>query len=162
MCDRRVQKQKHRGLTILPTTIAGVLVLGALGAGSAEASSVVPPRYRNAVQALQRNVRTGVERALKRVGTTQKQRAQIRTILARKAGAAQVLAAEAVRLQHRVAAALLAEEPDEAQLERLQTEGIELVARAATEARTGLLEAVRVMTPAQRSQLLQMWQQAWP
>ena len=150
--------EKQSGISIL--FLIGTLALAtrpALAGPNANESA----RWRAGMQRVEREVAAALERALRTVGTNKKQRSQIRVILGGHAVGAYALAGEAYRLQHRIAEAVLSEEIDDAQLDRLEKEGVSLVTRGAAVARVGIVDTARVLTPEQRAQLLRMWKRWW-
>ena len=119
----------------MKTVLRSLIVVGVLALTTLAARSEAAPRWRAVLHNAQRNVAAGLERALDRVEATSKQRTQIRQILARSAMDLWGLRAEAVRLQDQIAAAVLADEPDGAELDRLERTGIKRITRGARGAR---------------------------
>jgi len=113
--------------------------------------------WRTALKNAQRNAATALEGAFNRIAATPKQRTQIRQILARSAVQAWALRGDALGLQDQIAAVVLAAEPNEAELDRLESETVELVGRGTHLTRVAVVQAAAVLTAKQRAELLTMW-----
>lgn len=133
--------------------IAVVLLATTLSSRPGEAA----PRWRVALQNAQGSATAAVTRAFDHIEATPKQRAEIRRILAGSATGVLALRTDALRLQDQIAAALLAPEPDDAELDELEKKAIVLIGRSAHLARAGLTDAAAVLSVEQRAELLTLW-----